>query len=160
MLGGAKGHPAMKIGFIGIGGMGSGIAGNLIRAGHDLVLYNRSREKAEALSTLGARIAGSIAEASRGEVVWTMLADNNALEEAAFGENRLLATLALGALHISSSTIGVALCDRLTQAHAHCRQRFVAAPVFGRPDAAKAAALFVVAGGAPDAIQLAPRLWM
>jgi 3-hydroxyisobutyrate dehydrogenase-like beta-hydroxyacid dehydrogenase len=148
----------MKIGFIGLGRMGSGVAENLIKAGHELVLYNRSREKAEALSKLGARVAGSIAEACRVEVVWTMLADDKALEEAAFGGNGLLATLAPGALHISSSTISVALCDRLTQAHAHRRQRFVAAPVFGRPDAAKAGGLFVVAGGAPDAIDLAAPL--
>jgi 3-hydroxyisobutyrate dehydrogenase-like beta-hydroxyacid dehydrogenase len=146
----------MKIGFIGLGRMGSGVAENLIKAGHELVLYNRSREKAEALSKLGARVAGSIAEACRVEVVWTMLADDKALEEAAFGEKGLPATLAPEALHISSSTISVALCDRLTQAHAHRRQRFVAAPVFGRPDAAKAGGLFVVAGGAPDAIDLAP----
>jgi 3-hydroxyisobutyrate dehydrogenase-like beta-hydroxyacid dehydrogenase len=148
----------MKIGFIGLGRMGSGMAENLVGAGHELVVYNRSREKAEALSKLGARVAGSIAEACRVEVVWTMLADDKALEEAAFGENGLLATLAPEALHISSSTISVALCDRLTQAHAHCGQRFVAAPVFGRPDAAKAAGLFVVAGGAPDAIHLASPL--
>ena len=138
----------MKIGFIGLGRMGSGLAENLIGAGHELVLYNRSREKAEALSKLGARVAGSIAEACQAEVVWTMLADDEALEATAFGENGLLATLAPEALHISSSTISVALCDRLTQAHADRRQGFVAAPVFGRPDAAKAGELFVVAGGA------------
>jgi len=86
----------MKIGFIGLGRMGSGVAENLIRATHELVLYNRSREKAEALSKLGARVAGSIAEACRVEVVWTMLADDKALEEAAFGGNGLLATLAPG----------------------------------------------------------------
>jgi 3-hydroxyisobutyrate dehydrogenase-like beta-hydroxyacid dehydrogenase len=111
------------------------------------------------LSELGARVAGSIAEACRVEVVWTMLADDKALEEAAFGENGLLASLAPEALHISSSTIGLALCDRLTQAHAHCRLRFVAEAVFGRPDAAKAGGLFVVAGGASDAIQGAAPLF-
>ncbi len=146
----------MKIGFIGLGRMGSSVAENLIKAGHELVLYSRSREKAEVLSKLGARVAGSIAEACRVEVVWTMLADDKALEEAAFGEKGLLATFAPEALHISSGTISVALCDRLTQAHAHRRQRFVAAPVFGRPDAARAGDLFVVTGGAPDAIDLAP----
>jgi len=75
----------MKIGFIGIGRMGSGMAENLIRAGHELVLYNRSREKAEALWKLGASVTDSIAEACRGEVVWTMLADDKALEDAALG---------------------------------------------------------------------------
>ena len=149
----------MKIGFIGIGRMGSGMAENLIRAGHELILYNRSREKAEALSKLGASITDSIAEACRGEVVWTMLADDKALEDVGLGESGLLASLAPEALHVSSSTISVALCDRLTQAHADRRQRFVAAPVFGRPDAAKAGGLFVVAGGAPDAIHLANPLF-
>jgi 3-hydroxyisobutyrate dehydrogenase-like beta-hydroxyacid dehydrogenase len=66
----------MKIGFIGIGRMGSGMAENLIRAGHELILYSRSREKAEALSKLGASVTDSIAEAGRGEVIWTMLADD------------------------------------------------------------------------------------
>ncbi|MGA9824243.1 MAG: NAD(P)-dependent oxidoreductase, partial [Methylocystis sp.] len=149
----------MKIGFIGIGRMGSGMAENLIRAGHELVLYNRSREKAEALSKLGACVTDSIAEACRGEVVWTMLSDDKALEDAGFGENGLLASLAPEALHVSSSTISIALCDRLTQAHAGRRQRFVAAPVFGRPDAAKAADLFIVAGGPPDAIHFATPLF-
>ena len=148
----------MKIGFIGIGRMGSGMAENLMRAGHELVLYNRSREKAEALSKLGASVADSIAEACRGDVAWTMLADDKALEDAAFGESGLLVSLAPEALHVSSSTISIDLCDRLTQAHAGRRQRFVAAPVFGRPDAAKAGGLFVVAGGAPDAIDLATPL--
>jgi 3-hydroxyisobutyrate dehydrogenase-like beta-hydroxyacid dehydrogenase len=149
----------MKIGFIGIGHMGAGMAENLIRAGHELVVYNRSREKAEALSKLGASVADSIAEACRGEVAWTMLADDKALEDAAFGESGVLASLAPDALHVSSSTISVALCDRLTQAHAGRRQRFVAAPVFGRPDAAKAGDLFVVAAGPPDAIHLANPLF-
>ena len=149
----------MKIGFIGIGCMGSGMAENLIRAGHELVLFNRSREKAEALSKLGASVTDSIAEACRGEAVWTMLADDKALKDAGFRESGLLASLAPEALNVSSSTISIASCDRLTQAHAGRRRSFVAAPLFGRPDAAKAGRLFIVAGGAPDAIQLANPLF-
>ncbi|MGO9773244.1 MAG: NAD(P)-binding domain-containing protein [Roseiarcus sp.] len=83
------------------------MAENLIRAGHELVLYNRSREKAAALSKLGASVADSIAVACRSEVVWTMLADDKALEDAALGESGLLASLAPEAPHVSSSTISV-----------------------------------------------------
>jgi 3-hydroxyisobutyrate dehydrogenase-like beta-hydroxyacid dehydrogenase len=148
----------MKIGFIGLGQMGSAIAENLIRAGHDLVLYNRSREKAEALAKGGAHVAGSIAEACQ-EVVWTMLADDVAVEQVVCGENGILGSLPAGALHISSSTIGVALCERLAEAHGARGQRFVAAPVFGRPEAAKAALLYVIAAGARDAIDTAAPLF-
>jgi 3-hydroxyisobutyrate dehydrogenase-like beta-hydroxyacid dehydrogenase len=149
----------MKIGFIGLGRMGSAMAENLIRAGHELVVYNRSRAKADALAELGARVAGSVAEACQGEVVWTMLADDDALKHVAQAENGLLDTLAPSALHISSSTIGIALCERLTEAHGARRQRFVAAPVFGRPEAAKAAALYIIAAGAKKAIEAATPLF-
>ena len=104
----------MKIGFIGLGRMGAAMAENLIRAGHELVLYNRSRAKAEALAGLGASVAGSLAEACQAEVVWTMLADDAAVEQVVHDKGGLLDSLAPGALHISSSTIGVALCERLT----------------------------------------------
>ena len=149
----------MKIGFIGLGRMGAAMAENLIHAGHELVLYNRSRAKAEALAGLGASVAGSLAEACQAEVVWTMLADDAAVEQVVHDKGGLLDSLASGALHISSSTIGVALCERLTKAHEARRQRFVAAPVFGRPEAAKAALLSVIAAGARDAIDTAAPLF-
>ena len=148
----------MRVGFIGLGRMGSGMAENLVRAGHELVVYNRSRAKAEALAKFGARVADSVAEACQAETVWTMLADDDAVQHIVQGENGLLASLAPGALHISSSTIGVALSQRMTEAHDARRQRFVAAPVFGRPEAAKAAALDVVVAGARDAIKSAAPL--
>ncbi len=149
----------MQVGFIGLGQMGSAIAENLIRAGHDLVLYNRSRAKAEALAKRGARVAASVAEACQGEVAWTMLADDAAVDQVVCGGNGILDSLARGALHISSSTIGVALCERLAEAHKARGQRFVAAPVFGRPEAAKAALLCVIAAGARDAIDTAAPLF-
>src|SRR3954468_17377851 len=100
----------MKVGFIGIGAMGRGMAKNLIAAGHELAVYNRTREKAEALSTAGARVADTPADAARGaEAVFTMLADDHAVEQVVFGETGLIARLARGAVHISSSTISVAL---------------------------------------------------
>ncbi len=142
----------MKVGFIGLGAMGRAMAENLVRAGHELVAYNRTRERAESLPGVAA-IANTPAEAARGaEAVLTMLADDQALEAVAFGEAGFLPALAPGAVHVSSSTISVALAERLTQAHAERGQRFVAAPVFGRPEAAQQAKLFVVAAGEHAAI--------
>ncbi len=137
----------MDIGIIGLGNMGTGMAQSLLRAGHAVTVYNRSREKAEALRVAGARVAENVAEACRGAVVFTMLADDDAVEAAAFGEGGIVASLAKDAVHVSSSTISVDLSDRLAAAHAGAGQRFVSAPVFGRPDAAAAGKLFVVAAG-------------
>jgi len=138
----------MDIGFIGLGNMGRGMAANLVKAGHRVTVYNRSPGKAEALVQQGATAAGSVAEASNAEVVFTMLADDRAVEDVAFGENGILASLAPGATHVSSSTISVALSERLAAAHADAGQRYAAAPVFGRPEAAAAAKLFVITAGA------------
>ena len=142
----------MDIGFIGLGNMGRGMAANLVKAGHRVTLYNRSPGKAEALVQQGATAAGSVAEASNAEVVFTMLADDRAVEDVAFGENGILASLAPGATHVSSSTISVALSERLAAAHADAGQRYAAAPVFGRPEAASAAKLFVITAGAPEVL--------
>jgi 3-hydroxyisobutyrate dehydrogenase-like beta-hydroxyacid dehydrogenase len=143
----------MKIGFIGLGQMGRGMAGNLLKAGHEVTVYNRSPGKAGDLVAQGAREAASIAEACGGDAVMTMLADDRAAAAVALGDDGIVAHLAKSAIHISSSTISVELSARLTEAHARAGQRFVAAPVFGRPDAAAAAKLFVVAGGAEAALQ-------
>jgi 3-hydroxyisobutyrate dehydrogenase-like beta-hydroxyacid dehydrogenase len=142
----------MDIGFIGLGNMGRGMAANLLKAGHRVTVYNRSPGKAEALVQQGATAAGSVAEASDAEVVFTMLADDQAVEDVAFGENGILASLAPGGTHVSSSTISVALSERLAVAHADARQRYAAAPVFGRPEAASAAKLFVITAGAPEVL--------
>ncbi|MDL2405553.1 NAD(P)-dependent oxidoreductase [Rhizobium calliandrae] len=149
----------MKIGFIGLGQMGSAMAANLLKAGHDVTVYNRSRDKAEALVGGGAKIAATVAEACRGEAVFTMLANDDALSALVHGEGGVLASLRKGAIHISSSTISVALSERLTKEHAAAGQRFVAAPVFGRPEAAAAAKLFVAAAGEPGAIEAATPLF-
>ena len=136
----------MKVGFIGLGQMGRGMAANLIKAGHEVALYNRSAEKAQGL---GGRVAASPADAARGaEVVFTMLADDKALEAAAFGEHGFIGTLPQGAIHASCSTISVAMAEALSAAHQKAGQKFVSAPVFGRPEAAAAAKLFVAAAGA------------
>lgn len=144
---------AMDIGFIGLGNMGRGMVANLIKAGHRVTVYNRSPAKAEALVQQGAVRADTVAHACRGEAVLTMLADDAAVDDVVFGEHGVLASLGPGATHISSSTISVALSQRLTAAHADAEQQYVAAPVFGRPEAASAAKLFVVAAGAPDVLE-------
>jgi 3-hydroxyisobutyrate dehydrogenase-like beta-hydroxyacid dehydrogenase len=147
----------MDIGFIGLGNMGRGMAGNLTKAGHRVTVYNRSPGKAEALVQQGATTARTVAEACRGEVVFTMLSDDQAVEAVTFGHpdfgDGIVAALAPGATHVSSSTISVALSQRLAAAHAEAGQRYAAAPVFGRPEAASAAKLFVIAAGAPHVLQ-------
>lgn len=142
----------MKIGFIGLGNMGAAMAANLLTAGHEVTAYNRSPEKVTALAAQGAHPAASIADACRGDVVVTMLANDTAVEAVTFGEGGILAALGEGAIHVSSSTVSTALAQRLAHAHADAGQGFVAAPVFGRPEAAAAAKLFVVAAGTATAI--------
>jgi 3-hydroxyisobutyrate dehydrogenase-like beta-hydroxyacid dehydrogenase len=136
----------MKIGFCGLGQMGRGMAANLIKAGHEVRLYNRSRDKAEGL---GGIVAAAPGEAALGaEVVFTMLAHDKALSEIAFGEQGLIGAMSKGAIHVSCGTIGVACAEALTAAHEKAGQRFVSAPVFGRPEAAAGAKLFIAAAGA------------
>jgi len=142
----------MKVGFIGLGNMGAAMAATLIKAGHELTVYNRTPAKAQALVKEGARHAASVADTCRGDVVITMLSDDNALEQVVFGDAGIARALPAGAIHISSSTISVALSDKLATAHATNGQRFVAAPVFGRPEAAAAAKLFIAVAGPDDAV--------
>jgi 3-hydroxyisobutyrate dehydrogenase-like beta-hydroxyacid dehydrogenase len=145
----------MKVGFIGLGHMGAGMAGNLIKAGHEVTVYNRTPEKARALETAGAKVANSVCEVSQGDAVITMLANDDAVASVVLGRAGVLASLRPRALHVSSSTISVALSERLSQEHAQYRQRYIAAPVFGRPDVAAAAQLVVVAGGERSALEAA-----
>ena len=142
----------MDVGFIGLGNMGQAMARNLLKAGHRVTVHNRSRGKAEALAADGAKVAESLAEAWRNPVVISMLAEDAAVEGVVFGDGGGLSTLGQDAVHISMSTISVALSDRLTEAHRKAGQAFIAAPVFGRPEAAAAAKLFIVAAGAQPAI--------
>ncbi|WP_164001380.1 NAD(P)-dependent oxidoreductase [Pyxidicoccus caerfyrddinensis] len=138
----------MKVGFIGLGNMGLPMAKNLLAAGHELSVWNRTQAKAGQLREKGARVASTPAEAARGaEVVFSMLADDRAVEDAILGKDGVHAGLGKGAIHVSSSTISVALSERLTEAHASAGQGYVAAPVFGRPEAADAKQLWVVTAG-------------
>ena len=146
----------MEIGFVGLGNMGHGMAANLLKAGHHVTVYNRSPAKAQDLAQQGATIARTVAEACGGAVVFTMLADDHAVENVTFGDDGIpgiLASLEPGATHVSSSTISVAMSERLAAAHADAGQHYVAAPVFGRPEAAAAAKLFVITAGDPQVLQ-------
>jgi 3-hydroxyisobutyrate dehydrogenase-like beta-hydroxyacid dehydrogenase len=143
----------MNVGFIGLGHMGSAMAATLLKAGHQISAYNRTRDKAQALIDRGADAAAQTSDACRGDVVITMLADDDAVEKVVFEDGGVVASLARGAIHISMSTISVGLSERLAFTHDEAGQRFVAAPVFGRPDAAAAGKLFIVAGGLPEAVK-------
>lgn len=143
----------MKIGFIGLGRMGTAMATNLLKAGHEVTVFNRSPGKLRPLLELGAREAGTVAEACRGELVITMLADDTAVADVVLSSGGIISSLPKGAIHLSMSTISVSLSNKLTQAHAQAAQHFVASPVFGRPDAAAAAKLYVVVAGDPTAIK-------
>ena len=116
----------MKVGFIGLGRMGAAMAGNLLRAGHDLTVYNRTPSKAQALIDRGARLAARVADACRGDAVITMLADDDAVEGVVFGEEGVLRSLGGRTIHVSMSTISVALCGRLADLHATAGLRLLA----------------------------------
>jgi 3-hydroxyisobutyrate dehydrogenase-like beta-hydroxyacid dehydrogenase len=142
----------MKIGFIGLGHMGAAMAANLVRAGHDVTVFNRSPGKSATLVELGAHEATHLPDTCTGSAVLTMLANDDAASDVTLGEGGIINHLPKGAIHVSMSTVSVDLSKRLAQAHAKAGQRYVAAPVFGRPDMAAAAKLFIVAAGDPAAV--------
>ena len=144
----------MNLAFIGLGKMGMGMARNLLRAGHNLVVYNRSREKAAALAGDGARAADSPADASRdAEVVMTMVADDHAVEEVVFGNHGIASAMKNGCIHLSHSTISAALARRLTAEHARRGHGYLSVPVFGRPEAAENKKLLIVAAGPSELVE-------
>jgi 3-hydroxyisobutyrate dehydrogenase-like beta-hydroxyacid dehydrogenase len=142
----ANGKP--KVGFIGLGNMGIGIAGNIAAAGWPLTVWNRSPEKAASLSAANVTVAKAPAAAAKGaDFVVTMVADDAALEAVTRGPEGLLSTLGPGAVHISMSTVSVPCTRSLGVRHANAERAFLAAPVFGRPEAAAAAKLWICAAG-------------
>ncbi|WP_263353923.1 NAD(P)-dependent oxidoreductase [Acidicapsa acidisoli] len=146
----------LKIGFLGLGKMGSLMARRLIAAGHDVTVWNRTPPAAEALAAEGAAIAKTPTEAARSkDAIVSMLFDDAANEEvllSANGSDGAIAALDAGALHIACSTISVALSERLAQEHALRRQQYVAAPVFGRPNVAAEGRLWIVVAGTDEAV--------
>ncbi len=155
----------MRIGFLGLGKMGVPMAKRLLAARHELIVWNRTHERTALLTREGAQAAATPADVARAsDVVITLLFDDAAHEEVLFGPkglpvNGLLGALRPGALHISMSTISVALSERLTEEHARRGQAYVAAPVFGRPNVAAEGKLWIVVAGADDAVARARPLF-
>lgn len=147
----------MRLAWIGTGAMGSAMAGNVLRAGHKVTVYNRTRQHAEPLAKEGATIANSPAEAAReAEAVVTMLADDRAVEQVVFGTGDapgFLETLPRGAIHDGMSTVSVDLARKLTDAHSAHGQGYISAPVFGRPSAAAERKLWIVTAGPSDHVE-------
>jgi 3-hydroxyisobutyrate dehydrogenase-like beta-hydroxyacid dehydrogenase len=142
----------MNLAFLGLGNMGLPMARNLHNAGHRVVVWNRTISKADQLRAEGVTVAASVAEAVRGaDTVVSMMADDHAVSTVTLGLGGIAENLAPNAIHVSCSTISVALSQTLAAEHTKRGQRYVSAPVFGRPEAATAAKLFIVAAGeAPD----------
>lgn len=146
----------MRIGFLGLGKMGTPMALRLIAAGHELAVWNRTEGKTDPLAREGAIVAGTPAEAELGaDAVITMLFDDHAHEEVLFGSNGLMDALTPSTLHISCSTISVGLSERLAREHGRRGIPFLGAPVFGRPNVAEAGKLWIVAAGPADLVERA-----
>jgi len=141
----------MKLGFIGLGTMGAGMAARLLAAGHELVVCNRTYERTRPLVDAGAAAVQSPGEIGDVDAVVTMLSDDAAEEQVAF-EGGLIDRLPLRAIHIACSTIGVGTAHRLAEAHRKAGRPFVSAPVSGRGDMAAAGKLFVLASGPSQAL--------
>ncbi|MEX3854077.1 NAD(P)-dependent oxidoreductase [Paraburkholderia sp. BR10923] len=140
----------MDIGFIGLGEMGAAMVANILKAGHQVRVWNRSPEKAQPLAALGAQVVATPAEAFAGDAVFSMLADDAALREVITAS--LLEHAPRGLIHANMATISVALAEELATAHASRGVHYVAAPVLGRPDVAAAGKLTIVAGGPAESI--------
>lgn len=148
--------PAIPLSFLGLGSMGLPMASNLIDQGFPLTVYNRSKGRAGALAARGAVEAATPRDSVQpGGTAITMLANDLALEHVCLGEQGLLARLGRGGLHISMSTVSPETSRRLAKAHAEAGCAFIAAPVFGRPEAAAARKLWICQSGPADARQRA-----
>jgi len=135
----------MKIGMIGAGAMANPMARNLLKAGHAVAVYNRTRARAENLAADGATVVDTVRQACEGaDVIISMLADDAAMD-AVFGD--MVAAMGETSVHVAMSTISIAIVQRMTEQHSAANQGFVSAPVFGRPDAAAAASLSILAAG-------------
>jgi 3-hydroxyisobutyrate dehydrogenase-like beta-hydroxyacid dehydrogenase len=132
--------------------MGTAMARNLLKAGNTVVGYNRTRAKADELAKQGATVAEYPADI-HADVAFTMVADDAALEQIVLGPQGLITGLPKGGIHVSMSTISAARSKRLAEMHREHGQTLVSAPVFGRPEAAEAAKLFIVAAGPQEAIE-------
>ena len=142
----------MKVGWIGLGSMGLPMAGNARKTGHTVAVYNRTRSRTADVEALGASVAKTPVEAASADCVVTMLSDDEAVRAVTFGPEGFLAAMPRGSTHVCMGTISVAFAQELEKAHQAAGQFYVSAPVFGRPDAAAAAKLYIVAAGPKQAI--------
>jgi 3-hydroxyisobutyrate dehydrogenase-like beta-hydroxyacid dehydrogenase len=143
----------MKVGFVGLGRMGQGMARRLLDAGHDLKVFDQFPAQAAPLTAAGAQLAASVAElAEQSEVVVTMLVEDTAVTNVALGPGGLCESLRKGAIHLVMGTHGVAVVRQLEARHREAGQTLVAAPVLGRPDLAATGQLGIVVGGPADAV--------
>ena len=155
---------AGSIGFIGLGHMGSAMAANLASGGLAVLGYVRKPKRNAELKALGIQPTNDVADLFGCDVVITMVPDDAAAHEIVFGDGSsagrgLAAGLKPGALHLSMSTISPGMSSTIAAEHVGHRQNYVAAPVFGNPDAAKARELYVIAAGKPDQIERAKPLF-
>ena len=140
------------IAFVGLGAMGAAMAANVLKAGFGLRVYNRTPEKAQILVAQGATLTNSPANAvTAGGIVVTMLTDDEALEQVTVGPNGFLNALGANGIHVSMSTVSPDVTKRLTEAHQKSGSHYVAAPVFGKPDAAAAQKLWIAVAGNAEA---------
>lgn len=138
----------MKIAFLGLGNMGEAMATNLLKAGHELTVYNRTASKAAPLEKLGATVATTPAAAVQdAAIVFSMVTDDAALQALCTGPDGFLPALAQGAVHASCSTVAPDTNRRLAEEHVRHGAHLVAAPVFGKPEAAAAAKLWLIMAG-------------
>jgi 3-hydroxyisobutyrate dehydrogenase-like beta-hydroxyacid dehydrogenase len=144
----------MKVGFIGLGAMGSAMASNLVAAGHHVTVWNRSPAASEKLASLGAKVASTPDRAAQGDVVFSMLSNDHAVREIVI-DGGLLQAMDPGTVHVNHATISIALARELADEHAKLGLGYVAAPVFGRPDVAAAGKLNMVVAGQASAIEKA-----
>ncbi len=137
-----------KIGFIGLGSMGINMAKNLISSGYHLQIYNRTISKADGLEQSSITKCKTPAEAANGvKIIVTMLSDDEVLRETVLGENGLLKNLSRNSLHISMSTVSPEISKELAKQHEIAGSNYLAAPVFGRPEAAAAKKLWICTSG-------------
>jgi 3-hydroxyisobutyrate dehydrogenase-like beta-hydroxyacid dehydrogenase len=141
----------MNIGFIGLGQMGRGMASRLIDAGHQLTVWNRTQVTADAFAALGAVAAKSPADTVTGDVVITMLADDQAVE-AVWINAGLLQRMAPTTVHLNMASVSLRMGRQLDELHRQQGSQYVSAPVFGRPEFAARGELDIIAAGAPAAI--------
>jgi 3-hydroxyisobutyrate dehydrogenase-like beta-hydroxyacid dehydrogenase len=143
----------MRIAFLGLGNMGIPIARHLVQAGHELTVWNRTRERAEPLAAFGARVAASPIDAvASSEIVFTMVMNDAALREVLFDQG-VLQAMPAGSIHVAMSTISVALSDELTAEHRARKQEYLGSPVFGRPNVAEDGKLWTAVAGDTKAVE-------